>query len=249
MKLDVAAPAPWWRRVFSVARYELGGRVVEFTLYYQDRVKANGDRKHKHRIRQCLHRQIKELWNQPPLNEHRSLIDPSYEPIGIGGNVIVTEYERPSVVRSVGSYNFASVVSSEIHLVADLTITYLRPGPPGALVQGGDIDNRMKTLLDALKIPTNTDLPDKGPPLPDQDPLFCLLEDDSLITGLIVKTDSLPDPDFPPTEVILLIHVRTRPTIGTYVNLGLEPGAYLTKQGAAQHPYSPDFGELPIAPV
>ena len=91
----------------------------------------------------------------------------------------------------------------------------------GALVQGGDIDNRMKTLLDTLKIPTNTDLPDKGPPLPDQDPLFCLLEDDSLITGLNVKTDRLLDPDFPPTEVILLIHVRTRPTIGTYVNLGL----------------------------
>ena len=194
---------------------------MEFTLYYRGRLKANGDRKHKHDIRQYLHRQIKELWNQPPLNGHRSLIDPSYEPIGMGGNVIVTEHVRPSVLRSVGAYNFASVVSSEIHLVADLTITYLRPGPPGALVQGGDIDNRMKTLLDALKMPKVTDLPDKGPPLPDQDPLFCLLEDDRLITDLAVKTDRLLEPNVSPSEVILLIHVRTRPTIGTYVNLGL----------------------------
>lgn len=148
---------------------------MEFTLYYQGRLKANGDRKHKHHIRQYLHRQVKELWKQPPLNEHRSLIDPSVEPAGIGGNIIVTQHVRASVLRPVGAYNFASVLSSEIHLVADLTITYLRPGPPGALVQGGDIDNRMKTLLDELKIPKDTDLPDKGPPLPEQNPFSVCL--------------------------------------------------------------------------
>jgi hypothetical protein len=193
---------------------------VEFTLYYQGRLKANGGRKHKHQIRQYLHGQIKELWNQPPLNEHRSLIDDSVEPAGIGGNVIVTKSVRASVRRPVGAYNFAAVVSPEIHLVADLDITYLRPGAPGALIQGGDIDNRMKTLLDALKIPEEPDLVDLGSPLPDQDPLFCLLDDDRYITGLNVKTDRLLVPDFHRSDVILLIHVRTRPTIGTYVNLG-----------------------------
>jgi hypothetical protein len=197
---------------------------VEFTLYYRGPLKASGGRADKHRLRQYLHRQIKELWNQPPLNEYRSLLDPSgNEPAGIRENVVVLEYEEASVVRRVGTYEFASVVSSEMHLVADLTITLLRPESPGAIVtQGGDIDNRIKTLLDALKIPDGPGaLPKGASPAADEAPLFCLLEDDNLITNLTIKTDRLLEPNLPASEVILLIHVRTRPTVGTLLNLGL----------------------------
>jgi hypothetical protein len=114
-------------------------------------------------------------------------------------------------------------VSSEINLVADLTVTFLRPGPPGELVsQGGDLDNRIKTLVDALKIPEDTNtLPDGASPAADEDPLFCLLEDDSLITSLAIKSDRLLEPDTHSAAVVLLIHVRTRPTVGTFINLGL----------------------------
>ena len=115
---------------------------MEFTLYYRGPLRANRGAVDKHQVRRYFHPQIKELWNQPPLNKHRSLIDPSYEPIGIGGNVIVTKSVEASVVRPVGAYRFTSVVSSEINLVADLTITFLRPEPPGAIVtKDGDIDN------------------------------------------------------------------------------------------------------------
>jgi hypothetical protein len=197
---------------------------VEFTLYYRGPLRANGGREDKHQLRQYFHKQIKELWNQPPLNKYRSLFDPSSnEPPGIGEHVVVVEHEEASVVRRVGTYEFASVVSSEIHLVADLTITLLRPEPPGAIVtQGGDIDNRIKTLLDALKIPDSPGaLPKGASPAADEVPLFCLLEDDNLITSLTIKTDRLLEPNLPSSEVILLIHVRTRPTLGTFLNLGL----------------------------
>jgi hypothetical protein len=90
--------------------------VVEFTLYYRGPLKANGNPVHKHGLRQYFHKQVKELWNQPPLNRHREFLDPSHEPTGIGGNVVVTEYEEVSVVRSVGAYKFASVVHSAISL-------------------------------------------------------------------------------------------------------------------------------------
>jgi len=198
--------------------------LVEFTLYYRGPLRANGGREDKHRIRQYFHKQIKELWNQPPLNKYRTLVDPSSnEPAGIGEDVVLVESDDVSVLRSVGTYEFASIVSSEIYLVADLTITLLRPEPPGAIVtQGGDIDNRIKTLLDALKIPDGPDaLPKGSSPAADEDPLFCLLEDDNLITSLTIKTDRLLEPSMSPSEVILLIHVRTRPTVGTFVNLGL----------------------------
>jgi hypothetical protein len=196
---------------------------LEFTLYYRGPLKANGNPKHKHYLRQYFHNQIKELWDQPPLKEHRSLFDPGYEPAGIGGNVVVARHDEVSVVQRVGAYEFASVVHSALALVADLTITFLRPGPPGAIVtQGGDIDNRIKTLLDALKVPDSPDaLPKGASPSADEHPLFCLLEDDNLVTSLNIKTDRLLEPNTASAEVVLLIHVRTRPTIGTYANLGL----------------------------
>jgi hypothetical protein len=196
---------------------------VEFTLYYRGPLRANRGPVDKHKLRRYFHPQIKELWSQPPLNKHRSLIDPSYEPIGIGGNVIVAEPVEASVVRPVGAYRFTSVVSSEINLVADLTITFLRPEPPGAIVtKGGDIDNRIKTLLDALKVPNGPGaLPKDASPAADEDPFFCLLEDDNLVTSLNIKTDRLLEPNIPPSEVLLLIHVRTKPTVGTFENLGL----------------------------
>jgi hypothetical protein len=99
--------------------------------------------------------------------------------------------DLPTVVRTVGAYDFASVVHSTIDLVADLTIIFLRPEPPGAIfTQGGDIDNRIKTLLDALKMPDEPqDMPQGALPSADEHPLFCLLEDDNLITGLNIKTD------------------------------------------------------------
>jgi hypothetical protein len=37
-------------------------------------------------------------------------------------------------------------------LICRLAITFLRREDPGAVVHGGDIDNRLNTLLDALRM-------------------------------------------------------------------------------------------------
>lgn len=44
--------------------------------------------------------------------------------------------------------------------------------------QGGDIDNQLKTLFDALRAPHDVAELPGGPSDGDQDPLFCLLDDD-----------------------------------------------------------------------
>lgn len=95
--------------------------------------------------------------------------------------------------------------------------------PPGRIVtQGGDIDNRPKTLLEALKVPNLPNaLPQGAVPAAGESPFFCLLEDDNLITGLNVETDRLLDPSAGPNEVVILIHALTRLTVGTVGNLGL----------------------------
>jgi hypothetical protein len=99
----------------------------------------------------------------------------------------------------------------------------LRPEPPGSIIsQGGDIDNRLKTLFDALKVPTEpTALPLSAKPTDDENPFFCLLQDDNLITKVQVSTDRLLDSCESTSEVVLLIHVTTKAVRASWANTGL----------------------------
>ncbi len=69
-------------------------------------------------------------------------------------------------------------------------------------------------------MPDQNQTPD-GSPDPGEQPFFCLLEDDKLITGLSVKTDRLLVPGAGPDEVKLLIRVNTKAVVGTWLNLSL----------------------------
>jgi len=99
----------------------------------------------------------------------------------------------------------------------------LRPEAHGSLItHGGDIDNRLKTPLDALRMPQHqNELASGEPPKVHQSPFFCLLEDDNLITGIRVRTEQLLELDADNNKVILLIRVRTKKTTTTWENLSL----------------------------
>ena len=96
----------------------------------------------------------------------------------------------------------------------------LRPEAPGGLVtQGGDIDNRLKTLLDSLTMPRHLNaLPKQSQPAADQQPFFCLLEDDNLIAALSVQTEQLLEPVEDKSEVDLTIRVRPRTVANLWGN-------------------------------
>jgi len=215
---------------------------MEFRLIFDGSLPSNAGTKDKHRIRRCFHPQLRRLWT-----EHQSLahkwetiphiplnnpvarnIDHVLRSRGYINNVPgLTEVEMLARDFSRCGYRFVPLVNKRFDLVCGLNILFLRRGNPGELVlPGGDIDNRMKTLLDALKTPLECNQID-GPPLADEDPFFCLLQDDSLITDLNITTDRLltPDPD-PPIghrghEVNLIIHVTLKATKITLENLQL----------------------------
>jgi hypothetical protein len=111
-------------------------------------------------------------------------------------------------------------------LICELRIFLLKPEAPGSLVtQAGDIDNRLKTLFDALRVPTENEIPKDAKPEPDEDPFFCLLEDDSLIAKIEVDSDRLLRKTQKSTDVHLDIRVVTKPTrirIGNQVSGNLE---------------------------
>ena len=180
---------------------------MRFRLYYRGPLRSNGNRRDKQALRRKLSPQLRELWNQAPLVDQKDdFLNPNYE---------------GSVIKKVGDWNFASVVNSRNYLVAELDITLLRPEEPGSVItQGGDIDNRLKTLLDALSIPQSNQIPRDDVPGADEDPFHCLLEDDNLITSIRVTVDRLLDGS-DKEEVLIVLGVNVSCTRATLENLGL----------------------------
>lgn len=188
---------------------------MEFRLIYQGPLRANGSPTDKQGVRRAFHPQLRELWNQLPLKEltrpPKNFLDPTPGP------------GRTSLVQTITSFQFVPLVSERLNLIAQLEITLLRPEQPGSIVtKGGDIDNRLKTLLDALRMPkTTSELPVGDTPQAGETPFFCLLEDDALVTSISITTDRLLDPSLDPAAVKLFIHVRIKGTRVSYDNLGI----------------------------
>ena|SRR5258706_16042776 len=181
---------------------------MRFVLHYRGPLKVNGGTTHKHELRCHFHAQLKQLWSQKPLVEIPQWLREPKDPNGY------------HFLRQIGGFVFAPLVTAEVNAVAELALTLLRPELPGGLVtRGGDIDNRLKTLLDALSMPRLPNaLPPNLDPATGEKPIFCLLEDDNLITNLAVRTEQLLGAATDPSHVDVTISVRTRVTRQTFDN-------------------------------
>jgi hypothetical protein len=183
---------------------------MEFRLVYRGKLKANAaNAADKQEVRRAFHPQLRKLWQQLPLNAEPGWL--RREP--------QTDF---SILKDQGLFTFAPLVSTGLSLIAELAIIFLRPQEPGFLItQGGDIDNRIKTLLDARRMPKAGELPAGAAPRDGETPFFCLLEDDALVTALAVTTDRLLEDADDPQQVHLVIHVRAHATKVTWGNIGL----------------------------
>jgi hypothetical protein len=174
-----------------------GGEIVEFRLIYNGRLPAASasDTRSvdKHRIRKELHKQLKELWKVcPPLSEWSVQKVPAQNsPTGKESTVlqvIAHNWQR-------NGFRFAPIVTEGHALACELSVLFLRRDAPGKVItQGGDIDNRIKVLFDALRMPKDGSEIGGAVPDADEDPFFVLLEDDALITKISVTTDRLLTP-------------------------------------------------------
>src|SRR5262249_46346782 len=124
-----------------------------------------------------------------------------------------------------GSFHFVPLVMREYNLVCYLEIVMLRNEQPGNVLQsGGDIDNRLKTLFDSLSIPVQPNQIGSAAPQSGEDPFYCLLEDDSLVTGFEIKTERLLELPVNANDVRLTITATVRPTKVTIDNLSFLGG-------------------------
>ncbi len=172
-------------------------------------------------IRTKLQPQLAELWEvHPALQGHAmayvrsldaSMVDLIQRPHDL-------ERERarlltPSFVRGHG-HPFLPLVRSSLLLTCSLDILFLRKDAPGGVVADtGDIDNRITTLFDGLRMPRDPNEMGTAGQLA-ANPFHCLLEDDKLITTLTVRTDRLlSKPGADKHEVRLIIDVVVSPTV------------------------------------
>ena len=183
------------------------GDEVNFRLVYQGPLKAASQsdtrRTKKHKIRCVFSQQLRTLFNI----KDRDLLDPGIE----------DWWDMPRVVR--GDIVFLSLIRERLNLVCDLDVLFLRRDDPGKLIGGGgDLDNRIKVLFDALRIPEETEVRGlRADPF-----IVCLLEDDKLITGFRVITDRLLEPaisEDQENDVHLIINVEVKATKLTTENM------------------------------
>ena len=207
---------------------------MEFRLTWQGQLLAETSRsgvvrrsraKHKREIRQGLHPQLKRLWVDSPFLSRAG--KPGLKPDTRIFGVLSAKYSTEELAKrfSMFGYRFVPLVVRELELLCSIDILFLRLGEPGHMIsRAGDVDNKLKTIFDALCVPR--DASQLGPytsPGSDEDPFFCLFQDDSLITKASVETDVLlqPTSDPPnPNDVRLVITVRLRPGRITAENVG-----------------------------
>jgi hypothetical protein len=186
---------------------------MRFRLTYAGKLLAHRDDKrlekrslHVHEIRREFHQQLANLWKEHPVLANRSFARTSQ----IGANIIED-------IRGDG-FVWRPIVNEKNGLICALDILMLRKGAPGAALH--DLDNRLKTVFDALRKAKGPNELGEGTstgkqsPREDENPFFVLLEDDRLITHVSVATDMLlePVPGTPPDDAVrLVIGVTVRP--------------------------------------
>jgi hypothetical protein len=168
---------------------------------------------HRHDLRTAFHSQLKRLWEITPfLNGERT--GPSY--LTLEESPDPPRHDTKSLAEKYrqGEWGFVPLVTQDLDLMCELDILLLRPHKPGRVISSGDLDNRLKTLVDALRMPVeNEGYYSENRPKIHEKPFYCLLADDKFITKVSVGTDQLLQLlDSPsPNDVRLVIAVRVRP--------------------------------------
>jgi len=170
--------------------------LMEFRLLYEGELLPSGNQKRpkeKHAIRRKFHPQLRRLWSV-----EKNLRELAMRAVHYPEPRTVTLEERfHDGLQAIGEkwsrvdYKCVPLVTADMALRCKIDILLLRPEEDRMIFESGDVDGQIKTLFDALRIPTNLSETGGVGPEEDETPFFCLLEDDRLISEVHVVTDRL----------------------------------------------------------
>jgi Holliday junction resolvase RusA-like endonuclease len=166
---------------------------MEFTLYYKGLIRSKATISHKQVIRAEVHKQLLELWKLPPLDKHQCWLK---------------DDSRKNKLRN-SDRRFRFLVTKQLRMYVDLRVQFLVPPKSRSFK---DIDNKLKTLFDSLRVPGRNEIPRGWRPKSSERPLVCLLEDDELIYKVDIDTDYLLDSNafHDENHMICLINVKIK---------------------------------------
>ena len=154
----------------------------------------------KHKIRKCFHLQIKNLIESDRV--HNEVKD-----------------SQPANLNFSSDFKFVPMVWEKNSPHCSLDILFLRHDFPGSSHYAGDIDNRVKTLLDTLRMPRKAQELENQCLGKGETPFYCLFEDDSLVNHLSMEVDQLlctpRDGGKVSSEVLLIVTVTIEPGLVT----------------------------------
>ncbi len=187
---------------------------MKFKLLYFGELRTNPKKRSQHvaNIRMQFHPQLKKLVENSPWNNLQKYMMPN-------------PTKNPISTRHVGGIDWNPIITPNLKLLAELDILLLHPEIVG--LGRTDVDNRMKTLLDALRSPQNEHEIGENTPR-NIGPIYTLLDDDHLVTKISVNTSHLLSPEMwganihaedGEEKVFLMIDVNVRVEEGNLENL------------------------------
>jgi Holliday junction resolvase RusA-like endonuclease len=168
---------------------------LKFTLTYRGSLRASqnlhpgsdGPVRHwplKHRMRLQFHEQLRTVWKT-----RQFLVDNQVGPQSKSYHI-----ERLAIANTIPPWNFVPLITEDLSLRTKIEVTVLRVDHPHLNLwseSAGDVDNRVKTIIDALRMPRGYDGYDQLEPGPDENPMFVLVQDDQLFDAVYAETDHL----------------------------------------------------------
>ena len=213
--------------------------LVEFRLLFQGILLPSGGTNRraaeKHEIRKHFHPQLRRLWtvkkglSQLAMRkgvESKKGIARLKETGGLSPLPVLMDPEKRATHSEMfnlgldamgdnwnrSGFNFVPLVTSDIALRCRLDVLLLRPDEKKYIFEQGDIDGHLKTLFDALRIPKDAQEVGNARPEGDENPFFCLLENDNLISEVHVVADQLlvlpKEREVQANDAFAVIHVQ-----------------------------------------
>ncbi len=171
--------------------------LMEFRLLYRGELPGSGKPRDKHEIRRALHPQLRRLWRVKVNLRYYAAWQANMLTSGVISSTS-SEQERIKIgLDAIGKqwnragFDFIPLATPELSLRCSLDILILRPGESKYIFEQGDLDNQVKVLFDALKLPRDVSETGGAIPQADETPFYCLLEDDRLISEVRVTADEL----------------------------------------------------------
>ncbi len=205
--MNAPLPLAYWEGIRRIADpFEL----MKFTLIYDGHLPSAGNKVKSYpasEIRNVFHDQLADLWDghavMRGLARTARVHSEGLRDLALTKGVpIQPEYKEPIppvphgyvdlcasiLVPNVGG--FIPLIRHSLNLSCAIDILFLRHEEPFSLMkQGGDLDGRLKTLFDGLRMPDPNNIYIGADPI--DDPLYVVLEDDALISDFSVRSGKL----------------------------------------------------------